>query len=126
MCSWFPGSYPCKYDSQSQNCIEINSCEKEKDTTLCSKFEYCEPGETACRTNKCMDITSIEECKLKTFDKRTTIKCKRENNDCIQDEEITTCEQAKDLNEISNEQCLILATSTESNLYLKDQMGVKK
>lgn len=103
MCEYFKGSYPCEYNSETKKCNSIYSCEEAKNVATCSEFKYCEPGGTGCRINKCMDITRLEDCKLKTFDAKTIIKCKWENNDCLHDEEITTCEQAKNLTEISNE-----------------------
>ena len=95
LCPYYQGNYPCEYNDETDNCNEIIPCVN----------------------------NTLGNCTLKIRDDETIIKCKWKNNQCIQDKEITTCEQATDLNELSNEQCSKLPTSNNETLCVKGSIG---
>ena len=123
--------------SNGTKCVEANSCESvqlsagvsnDVSTAACSSFPHCIPGEDNDCANKCNDIKEQNKCKYtlknKEEDEKIFIKCKwvedgPEGKKCQVDDdtEIKTCDDAKTITDLTNDQCSILHIKESSNKY---------
>ena len=130
------GGEDYKCFSDGEKCVEANSCEnvevKNDDvlSSICSQFPHCSPGKNNDCTNNCNKIASEDECNYALKDDKTFIKCKWNESGptgkkCQVDgyTEITSCDDAKNSNDIKNEQCSILNVSQGNNYCRKGPDG---
>ena len=133
-----PSGEDYKCFSDGEKCVESNSCEnvevKNADadvlSSICSLFPHCSPGNNNDCTNNCNKIASEEQCNYALKDDNTFIKCKWNESgptgkQCQVDgsTEITSCDDAKNSNDIKNEQCSILNVSQGNNYCRKGPEG---
>ena len=119
-------------------CVEANSCEtiKVPETTsedelssICSNYPHCTPGNNYDCINSCNTITNKDECNYTLKDSETYIKCKWNENaaekKCQVDSniEIKSCNDANNLNDITNEICSKLKVTQEDNYCRKGPNG---